>query len=67
MMPTRFPRGDQLGAPSLLDHFYTNRENTVYNIGLLVSDISDHFPIIATIGLDPKVINSRLGSSRFIK
>jgi len=52
--PTRFPRGDQLGAPSLIDHFYTNRIDIISNIGLFVSDISDHFPIVATVCFDPK-------------
>ena len=31
--PTRFPRGNQLGEPSLLDHFYCNRLNSIENIG----------------------------------
>lgn len=38
--PTRFPRGEQIGTPSLLDHFYTNQISKVKNIGLLVDDIS---------------------------
>jgi len=57
--PTRFPRGEQIGAPSLIDHFYTNKINTASNIGLLVSDISDHFPIIATLNIDPRTTKNR--------
>ena len=52
--PTWFPRGKQIGKPSLLDHFYTNKVHTVKNIGLLVNGISDHTPIIATISLHTK-------------
>ena len=47
--PTRFPIGAQLGSPTLLDHFYTNKPNKVRHIGLLVNDISDHFPIVTVI------------------
>ena len=49
--PTRFPRGDQWGTPSLLDHFYTNQPSKVKNLGLLTDDVSDHFPIVATISM----------------
>ena len=52
--PTWFPRGKQRGAPSLLDHFYTNKVNTVANVGLHISDITDHMPIVATIGIPSK-------------
>ena len=52
--PTWFPRGKQLGSPSLLDHFYTNKVDTVVNIGLFVSSITDHMPIVATIGIPSK-------------
>ena len=52
--PTRFPKGRQYGSPSLLDHFYTNTLNSVRNIGLLATDISDHFPIVATINIHAK-------------
>ena len=55
-LPTWFPRGKQPGAPSLLDHFYTNQVNTVKNIGLLINDISDHLPIVATISAHAKKI-----------
>ena len=54
--PTWFPRGNQPGAPSLLDHFYTNNVGTVTNLGLLENDISDHIPIVATIRAHP-IIN----------
>ena len=52
--PTRFPRGNQSGAPSILDHFYTNQISKIKNVGLIVDDISDHFPIVATIRLHSK-------------
>ena len=55
--PTWFPRGRQRGAPSLLDHFYTNQTAKVTNIGLLVNDISDHLPIVATISMQTKKFN----------
>ncbi len=55
--PTRFPVGAQLGSPTLLDHFYTNKPNKVRHVGLLVNDISDHFPIITIISEKMKVIN----------
>ena len=55
--PTRFPRGAQFGSPSLLDHFYTNKIDKVKNIGLLVCDISDHFPIVATISINHKKLS----------
>ena len=54
--PTRFPIGAQLGSPTLLDHFYTNHPNKIGNIGLLVHDISDHFPIVAIINENIKKI-----------
>ena len=56
--PTRFPRGNQSGAPSLLDQFYCNRLNSIENIGLLVNDISDHVPIIVTIAINPHKTSS---------
>ena len=52
--PTWFPRGKQPGSPSLLDHFYTNKVDTVVNIGLFGSSITDHMPIVATIGIPSK-------------
>ena len=52
--PTRFPRGDQSGSPSILDHFYTNQLSKIKNVGLLVDDTSDHFPIVTTIRLHSK-------------
>ena len=55
--PTRFPTGAQLGSPALLDHFYTNQPNKVDKIGLLVSDISDHFPIVTIISENMKKIH----------
>ena len=52
--PTWFPRGAQWGSPSLLDHFYCNKLNSIDNFGLLVNDISDHVPIVVTIAIKPK-------------
>ena len=47
--PTRFPIGNQSGSPSILDHIYTNAENYVTNLGLLLTDITDHLPIFLVI------------------
>ena len=48
--PTWFPVGAQWGRPSVLDHFYTNRVETVQNIGILSNDIAPgHLAVIATI------------------
>ena len=46
--PTRFPVGDQLGSPSLLDHVWYNRCN-VYTSGILLYDMSDHLPVFLII------------------
>ena len=54
--PTRFPIGAQLGSPALLDHFYTNQPNKINKVGLLVDDISDHFPIVTIISEKMKKI-----------
>ena len=56
--PTRFPRGAQSGSPSLLDHVYTNKQNTFKNIGLLINHISDHMPIVATVAIRPNKMNT---------
>ena len=50
--PTRFSKGNQIGAPSLIDHFYTNATNKITKIGLITTDISDHLPIIAKIKIN---------------
>ena len=52
--PTWFPRGNQQGSPSLLDHFYTNKVNTIANIGLYTSNITDHVPIVDIIRMSTK-------------
>ena len=39
-----------------MDHYYTNTINSVKNIGLLVTDISDHLPIIATVTMQVKKV-----------
>ena len=57
--PTRFPIGAQLGSPTLLDHFYTNSPNKISHVGLLVSDISDHFPIVSIISENVKQIHEK--------
>ena len=48
-MPTRFPYGNQIGRPSLIDHFYTNASKHIKKIGLILSDISDHLPILTIL------------------
>ena len=60
--PTRFPIGNQTGTPSILDHFYTNDETNVTNIGLLLSDIKDHLLTFVVIqsSLTQKVIKNDL-------
>ena len=60
--PTWFPRGNQIGSPSILDHFYTNQISKVNKFGLLVDDISDHFPIIATISMRAKIHPSQVST-----
>ena len=45
--PTRFPRGNQHGSPSLIDHLYSNSVEHIDKVGLFVTDISDHLAIIA--------------------
>ena len=39
--PTRFPTGNQLGTPALLDHVYTNFYDNIH-AGIIYFDISDH-------------------------
>ena len=50
--PTRNPDGNQTGDPSLLDHIYTNFHNN-FKTGILLDDISDHFPTFINIPLPP--------------
>ena len=38
-IPTRFPIGNQVGSPSILDHFWTNQPTRVINIELIVNPI----------------------------
>ena len=51
-MPTRFPYGNQNGRPSLIDHLYTNTSSRIEKIGLILSDITDHLPIITILRTD---------------
>ena len=46
--PTRFPSGNQVGQPSLLDHFWYNRFNSV-DSGILLIGITDHLPTFLII------------------
>ena len=48
--PTRFPRGDQIARPSILDHFYTNHTESIREIGIMYNSITDHRPVFAIIG-----------------
>ena len=41
--PTRFPLGEQLGSPSILDHIWYNRCNAVMS-GIFIFDTTDHLP-----------------------
>ena len=48
--PTRFPIGNQLGSPSIIDHFYTNDPPSVKNFGIITNSISaDHYGLLAII------------------
>ena len=58
--PTWFPVGNQWGRPSILDHFYTNRVETILNIGVLARDIAPgHFAVIATISANAKKVQMK--------
>jgi len=58
--PTRFPRGAQLGAPSLLDHIWTNEISYINKINLIIDPISDHRPMLTTINSNKNaLINSQ--------
>lgn len=46
--PTRFPTGDQLGQPSLLDHIWYNKMSLCVS-GIVMCDISDHLPCFLQI------------------
>ena len=51
--PTRFYRiegSDHVGCPTL-DYIITNSTSNITNSGILVSDVSDHLPIFASIKL----------------
>lgn len=45
--PTRFPVGEQRGAPSLIDHIWCNKL-TNYRSGIITCDITDHLPSFIT-------------------
>ena len=49
---TRFPIGNQLGRPSLLDHLWTNEPLRVKSIDLIVDPISDHRPILVVLKMN---------------
>ena len=46
--PTRFPSGEQHGSPSILDHIWYNKCNSV-DSGILIFDATDHFPTFIVI------------------
>ena len=46
--PTRFPSGNQLGQPSLLDHIWYNRCNN-YDSGIFLFGHTDHLPTFLII------------------
>ena len=52
---TRFPQGNQLGTPALLDHIFINFTPPVYS-GSMHCDITDHLPIFLNFHL-PHPIN----------
>ena len=62
---THFPRVNQVGSPSLLDHFYTNVPNRIQKVGLLMNDISDHSSILTTLRTDCSHI--KLDNTRFVR
>ena len=41
--PTRFPPNDS-GSPSLLDQIWTNKPTASYKCGIILSDLTDHYP-----------------------
>ena len=47
--PTRFPIGNQIGDPSLLDHLWTNQPAHVDSIDLIINPISDHRPTLVIL------------------
>ena len=51
--PTRFPDNIDLSEPSLLDHIYTNFNNS-FTSGILHYQISDHLPIFLNISISSK-------------
>ena len=59
--PTRFPIGEQRGAPSLIDHLYVNDPDLVTTSGLITSDISDHMPIFSVFktGINKNAMTER--------
>ena len=48
--PTRFPDTPNLGLPSLLDHIFTNFNNT-YSSGIIHFPLSDHLPVFLNIAI----------------
>ena len=47
--PTRYPIADQVGLPSLLDHYYTNDISNACTWDVIARDVSDHQLVFATI------------------
>ena len=55
--PTRYPICNQNGNTAILailDHLYTNNSKHVINQGIIVNNVTDHYPIFATLNIHPK-------------
>ena len=56
----RFPRGDQRGDPSLLDHLWTNQPHHMSKVDLIINPISEHTPMVFSINMNKKSIQNIL-------
>ena len=54
--PTRYNSNNN--SSSIIDHFYSNQSQNNIQVKILISDISDHFPLLAWIG-NPCIKNNR--------
>ena len=55
-LPTWFPRGNQPGNPSILDHLWTNQPSRVNHIDLIEHPISDHRPMLCIVKLNKSIV-----------
>ena len=53
--PTWFPRGNQPGNPSILDHFWTNQPARIKKVDLIIDPISDHRPTLCVFKMNKKI------------